>query len=469
VVERRLNGRYELQAVLGQGGTAAVWRAVDRRLGERVVAVKLLRADLAADPAFAERLRREARSIARLNHPGIVTVFDAGSDLVDGTNRPYLVMEYVDGHSVRELLDSGEHFTPERAMQVTAAVLEALDYSHAAGIVHRDVKPANVMLTDSGGVKVMDFGIARLMTGPTVDLTGTSEVIGTARYLSPEQALGRPADGRSDVYSTGCMLYELLTGRPPFTGQSPVAVASKHVYEPVEAPQEIDASVPEPYAAIALRALAKDPAERYQSAAAMRDDIAATLAGPPIPERRRRVPVFALAAAGIAAAVTGAAYLIAAWPAPEAPASQLPGTVPTTTRSAPQQAGNANPAESPASGGDETDAEDGQATPNASPPRTPTGAPSPDPTGPRPEPTAPEGESAPPTPEAEPTQPPEPSTEPSTEPSPEPSESSEPSPEPSEEPSEEPSAEPTEASEPSPPAAPTNEPSPSPSAETLSS
>ncbi|GGX93772.1 Stk1 family PASTA domain-containing Ser/Thr kinase [Streptomyces minutiscleroticus] len=278
---RRLGGRYELGQVLGRGGMAEVYLAHDSRLG-RTVAVKTLRADLARDPSFQARFRREAQSAASLNHPAIVAVYDTGEDYIDGTSIPYIVMEYVDGSTLRELLHSGRKLLPERAMEMTIGILQALEYSHRNGIVHRDIKPANVMLTRGGQVKVMDFGIARAMGDAGMTMTQTAAVIGTAQYLSPEQAKGEQVDARSDLYSTGCLLYELLTVRPPFVGDSPVAVAYQHVREEPQPPSVFDPEITPAMDAIVLKALTKDPDYRYQSADEMRADIEACLDGQPV-------------------------------------------------------------------------------------------------------------------------------------------------------------------------------------------
>ncbi|MFD4949021.1 Stk1 family PASTA domain-containing Ser/Thr kinase [Streptomyces sp. NPDC058409] len=278
---RRLGGRYELGSVLGRGGMAEVYLAHDTRLG-RTVAVKTLRADLARDPSFQARFRREAQSAASLNHPAIVAVYDTGEDYVDGVSIPYIVMEYVDGSTLRELLHSGRKLLPERTLEMTVGILQALEYSHRAGIVHRDIKPANVMLTRTGQVKVMDFGIARAMGDSGMTMTQTAAVIGTAQYLSPEQAKGEQVDARSDLYSTGCLLYELLTVRPPFIGDSPVAVAYQHVREEPQKPSNFDPEITPEMDAIVLKALVKDPDYRYQSADEMRADIEACLDGRPV-------------------------------------------------------------------------------------------------------------------------------------------------------------------------------------------
>ncbi|MGW0083182.1 Stk1 family PASTA domain-containing Ser/Thr kinase [Streptomyces sp. NPDC003393] len=278
---RRLGGRYELGQVLGRGGMAEVYLAHDTRLG-RTVAVKTLRADLARDPSFQARFRREAQSAASLNHPAIVAVYDTGEDYIDGVSIPYIVMEYVDGSTLRELLHSGRKLLPERAMEMTVGILQGLEYAHRNGIVHRDIKPANVMLTRNGQVKVMDFGIARAMGDSGMTMTQTAAVIGTAQYLSPEQAKGEQVDARSDLYSTGCLLYELLTVRPPFVGDSPVAVAYQHVREEPQPPSVFDPEITPEMDAIVLRALVKDPDYRYQSADEMRADIEACLDGQPV-------------------------------------------------------------------------------------------------------------------------------------------------------------------------------------------
>ena len=275
-----VGGRYELDGLLGRGGMAEVRRAVDRRLG-RPVAVKQLRTDLATDPTFQARFRREAQSAAGLNHPTIVAVYDTGEepDARTGISIPYIVMELVEGSTLRDVLRDGRKILPERALELTQGVLDALSYSHKAGIIHRDIKPANVMLTPTGGVKVMDFGIARAVADTSATMTQTAAVIGTAQYLSPEQARGETVDARSDIYSAGCLLYELLVGRPPFIGESPVSVAYQHVREAPVPPSQLDPVITPDIDAITLKALAKDPADRYQSAREMKADISRVLAG----------------------------------------------------------------------------------------------------------------------------------------------------------------------------------------------
>ncbi|WP_439937721.1 Stk1 family PASTA domain-containing Ser/Thr kinase [Nocardia sp. N13] len=279
-----IGGRYELGELLGRGGMAEVRKGKDRRLG-RTVAVKRLRTDLASDATFQARFRREAQSSASLNHPAIVSTYDTGEEMAtdgSGVAQPYIVMECVEGRTLRDILREGRKILPERALEITAGVLSALDYSHRAGIIHRDIKPGNVMLTPSGDVKVMDFGIARAISDASSTMTQTAAVVGTAQYLSPEQARGETVDSRSDVYSTGCMLYELLTGRPPFVGDSPVAVAYQHVREPAAPPSDLDDQLDPEIDAIVMKSLAKRVEDRYQSAAAMKADIERYLSGHPI-------------------------------------------------------------------------------------------------------------------------------------------------------------------------------------------
>ncbi|MCW2637338.1 MAG: pknB [Blastococcus sp.] len=273
-----LGERYEIGGVLGRGGMAEVHRGRDLRLG-REVAVKVLRSDLARDPSFQVRFRREAQASASLNHPAIVAVYDTGEDRTALGNTPYIVMEYVEGETLRDVIRREGQLSPERAMSLSADVCGALDFSHRNGIVHRDVKPGNVMITPEGAVKVMDFGIARAVSDSAATMTSTAAVIGTAQYLSPEQARGEGVDARSDVYSVGCMLFELVTGAPPFTGDSPVAVAYQHVREDPRLPSSINPRVPPELDAIVLKSMSKNPANRYQSAAEMRNDLLRALAG----------------------------------------------------------------------------------------------------------------------------------------------------------------------------------------------
>jgi len=262
-------GRYRLTGRLGRGGMAEVFAAQDMRLG-RTVAIKVLRPDLAEDAIARMRFTREAHAVASLNHHAVVAVYDTGEEAHDGETVPYIVMELVEGHTVRELLQSEEPPPVDQALIITAGILEALAYSHRHGIVHRDIKPANVIITNAGAVKVMDFGIARALTGASSTMTQTGMVMGTPQYLSPEQALGKAVDHRSDLYATGCMLYELLTLRPPFTGDTPLSVVYQHVQDPPVPPSQANGRVPASLDQLVLRSLAKDPDDRFQSADEMR-------------------------------------------------------------------------------------------------------------------------------------------------------------------------------------------------------
>ncbi|WP_020112261.1 Stk1 family PASTA domain-containing Ser/Thr kinase [Rhodococcus sp. 114MFTsu3.1] len=275
---RNLSSRYELGEILGFGGMSEVHLARDNRL-DRDVAIKVLRADLARDPTFYLRFRREAQNAAALNHPAIVAVYDTGEAETEAGPLPFIVMEYVDGSTLRDIVRAEGPMPARRAMEVIADVCAALDFSHRNGIVHRDVKPANVMINNAGAVKVMDFGIARAIADSSSPMTQTAAVIGTAQYLSPEQARGEQVDARSDVYSLGCVLFEILTGEPPFKGDSPVAVAYQHVREDPELPSRVNPDVPRELDSIILKAMAKNPANRYQSAAEMRTDLVRVLGG----------------------------------------------------------------------------------------------------------------------------------------------------------------------------------------------
>lgn len=263
------DGRYRLTHRLGRGGMAEVFAAEDVRLG-RTVAVKLLRADLAEDPVSKARFTREAQSVAGLNHHAVVAVYDSGEDAVGSQTVPYIVMELVEGRTIRDLLLNAEAPPPEQALIIVSGVLEALAYSHQHGIVHRDIKPANVIITNSGAVKVMDFGIARALHGAQSTMTQTGMVMGTPQYLSPEQALGKAVDHRSDLYATGCLLYELLALRPPFTGETPLSVVYQHVQDIPVPPSEVSHAVPPELDGLVMRSLAKDPDDRFQSAEEMR-------------------------------------------------------------------------------------------------------------------------------------------------------------------------------------------------------
>jgi serine/threonine-protein kinase len=279
---RIVGGRYELGELIGYGGMAEVHRGRDTRLN-REVAIKVLRADLARDPSFLNRFRREAHSAAGLNHPAIVSVYDTGEDIgPDGTPRPFIVMEFVEGRTLRDIIKSEGRLPARRAMEIVADICGALDFSHRNGIIHRDVKPANVMITPTGAVKVMDFGIARAIADNSATVTQTANVIGTAQYLSPEQARGETVDARSDVYSTGCLFYELVTGVPPFQGDSPVAVAYQHVRENPVMPSARVPDLPRVIDSIVMKALAKNQLNRYQSAGDMRQDLQRALADQPV-------------------------------------------------------------------------------------------------------------------------------------------------------------------------------------------
>ncbi|MGC3002610.1 protein kinase domain-containing protein [Streptomyces sp. G35A] len=263
------DGRYRLTHRLGRGGMAEVYAAEDVRLG-RTVAVKLLRSDLAEDPVSKARFTREAQSVAGLNHHAIVAVYDSGEDVIGGQSVPYIVMELVEGRTIRDLLMNAEAPGPEQALIIVSGVLEALAYSHQHGIVHRDIKPANVIITNNGAVKVMDFGIARALHGASTTMTQTGMVMGTPQYLSPEQALGKAVDHRSDLYATGCLMYELLALRPPFTGETPLSVVYQHVQDIPTPPSEASDACPPELDGMVMRSLAKEPDDRFQTAEEMR-------------------------------------------------------------------------------------------------------------------------------------------------------------------------------------------------------
>ena len=273
-----VSDRYHLRQSIGSGGMSEVYEADDSVLG-RTVAVKMLRPDMARDVNFRERFRREAQNSGKLNHPNIVAVFDTGEKDVDGLAVPYIVMEYVQGRTLRDIIREDGPMPVEEAARVLKPVADALQASHEAGIIHRDIKPANIMLTNTGQVKVMDFGIARALDDSTSAMTQTSAVIGTAQYLSPEQARGKPADARSDVYALGCVMYEAVTGRTPFEGETPFAVAYQHVQEDPTPPSELiaDQNLSQQQRlnvdAVVLTAMAKHPADRYQAAWEMGNDL----------------------------------------------------------------------------------------------------------------------------------------------------------------------------------------------------
>ncbi|MGO4251710.1 Stk1 family PASTA domain-containing Ser/Thr kinase [Paenarthrobacter nicotinovorans] len=285
--QRILNGRYELGELIGRGGMADVYKGTDTLLG-RTIAVKVLRADLARDPQFQARFKREAQAVAALNHPSIVAIFDTGEYSVPGgpgedVRVPYIVMEFVSGRTLRDMIKAKE-LGVEDSVGYTLGVLSALEYSHRAGIVHRDIKPANVMVcADTGDVKVMDFGIARAMADSAATMTQTQAVVGTAQYLSPEQARGETVDARSDLYSAGCLLYELLTSRPPFVGDSPVSVAYQHVRETPELPSTHNPDITDALDSVLVKALQKNRTDRFQDAAAFRRALRAASNGIPVP------------------------------------------------------------------------------------------------------------------------------------------------------------------------------------------
>ena len=326
----RLAGRYEVRSLIGRGGMAEVHLGFDTRLS-RVVAIKMLRRDLAQDSIFQARFRREAQSAASLNHPNIVAVYDTGEEIIeDATGRsiavPYIVMEYVEGHTVKDLISDGTAVPINEAIEIVSGVLSALQYSHANHLVHRDIKPGNIMLTSDGKVKVMDFGIARALTDSQATMTQTNAVVGTAQYLSPEQARGEAVDARSDLYSTGVVLFELLTGRPPFKGDSAVAVAYQHVEQIPPTPSSILSDIPDSLDRVVLKALAKNREDRYSSATAMLADLQRVARGldvgaPPADSWATEV----LPAAGVASARTAATTPMAAVPS-HAPAAAMAAT-----------------------------------------------------------------------------------------------------------------------------------------------
>ena len=288
---RLLAGRYELGELIGRGGMADVHAGMDTRLGRRV-AVKLLKPSLANDPAFRTRFRREAQDAAKMAHPTIVRIFDAGEESIRESNGaetlvPFIVMEYVDGRLLKDVLANGP-LEPAEATRIISQVLTALEYSHRAGVVHRDIKPGNIMITSSGQVKVMDFGIARAISESSATIAESSAIVGTAQYFSPEQARGESVDARTDLYSTGIVLFELLTGRAPFRGDNPVAVAYQHVNSDPVAPSTLNPRVSPALDAVVLRALAKDRFSRYQSAGEFRADVEAAAAGE-VPARTQLV------------------------------------------------------------------------------------------------------------------------------------------------------------------------------------
>jgi serine/threonine-protein kinase len=278
-----LNNRYALGEMIGTGGMADVYIGDDTRLN-RKVAIKVLRRDLARDPSFVARFKKEALAAGGLNHSGIVAVYDSG----DENNSPYIVMELISGQTLRQVMQQG--LIPQgRALEIIEGILQALEYSHKEGIVHRDIKPGNIMITDSGDIKVMDFGIARATDDIGATMTNTWNVIGTAQYLSPEQATGELADGRSDLYSLGCLMYELLTGRPPFTGDTPVSIAYQHVSAPITPASQVKPGLSTDIDRMLEVVLSKDPNNRYQDASAMLADLQRVIKGEPVTTKIQKI------------------------------------------------------------------------------------------------------------------------------------------------------------------------------------
>ena len=320
------NSRYEIGAMIGTGGMADVYIAEDLRL-HRKVAVKILRSDLARDPAFVARFKKEALAAGGLNNPGIVAVFDSGED---GPNS-YIVMELVKGHTLRQVLQSDAEISQDEAVQIVTEILEALEYSHAEGIIHRDIKPGNIMITESGKVKVMDFGIARALDDIGATMTNTWSVVGTAQYLSPEQATGDSADARSDIYSVGCLMYELLVGRPPFIGDTPVSIAFQHVSAPLPAPSDINPDIDSNLETIIKVALHKNPDDRYQDAGAMLADLRRAVRGEQVTTKIRKTSprkrIFAIGGIAVALIVIAGSTLLTRSHAPVAPSLQVPNVV----------------------------------------------------------------------------------------------------------------------------------------------
>jgi serine/threonine protein kinase len=315
-MERVIADRYEVRELIGSGGMADVYRAYDRRLS-RLVAIKILRADLARDPSFQTRFRREAQAAAGLNHPSIVSVHDTGTDDHEWGKVPFIVMEYVEGTTIRDVVREKKLPTVTRSLQIVRDILNALDYSHEHGIVHRDIKPGNVMITPDGEIKVMDFGIAKALDDVDATITHAWTVVGTAQYLSPEQTRGETADARSDIYATGCLLYELVVGTPPFVAETPVAVAYRHANDAVVPASSLVSGIPIGLDNVLSHALTKDPNLRYQTAALMGEDIDRLLAGTRVKapaelrvKRGKRAWLIPILLASLLVAGSATAYLI---------------------------------------------------------------------------------------------------------------------------------------------------------------
>ncbi|TFD22517.1 Stk1 family PASTA domain-containing Ser/Thr kinase [Cryobacterium sp. TMS1-13-1] len=309
---RLIAGRYRVGALLGRGGMSDVHIGTDSRLG-RTVAIKLLKSSLASDPAFRTRFRQEAQAAARMAHPTIVRVFDAGEETVTDdaghdSQVPFIVMEHVDGRLLKDIIREGPIEATE-AVRIIDGVLTALEYSHRAGVVHRDIKPGNIMITKSGQVKVMDFGIARAISDSATTVAQTTAILGTAAYFSPEQAKGESVDARTDLYSTGVVLFEMLTGRPPFRGDTPVAVAYQHVSELPAKPSALNPKVSPALDSVVLHAMAKDRFARYQSAVEFRNDVETAGSGQ-IPVHRAGDEVGAGLFGAAPTAITGSALAL---------------------------------------------------------------------------------------------------------------------------------------------------------------
>jgi tRNA A-37 threonylcarbamoyl transferase component Bud32 len=322
---RLVGGRYRIIAPLARGGMSEVVEALDERLHRRV-ALKLLAPSIAEDAAAATRFEREARAVAGLSHPGIVTIYDHGTDGV-----PFIVMELIEGPTLKGMIEQRAPFPEAEAAAIVLQVLDALDHAHGRGIVHRDIKPQNLLVTAAGTVKLADFGIARSLAA-TAALTQTGQIVGTAAYLSPEQAAGRPATEASDLYGVGVVLYELLTGRLPFAGDNALAVARQHIDSPPPAPRTLRPGISPAVQAVVLRALQKRPEDRYPSAAAMAGALREAEGGTDLtlpmaaPARRRELPSRRLALAALAALLLLAAVLAVAWPDSGPQTAAGPGT-----------------------------------------------------------------------------------------------------------------------------------------------